>query len=220
MNQALENLVPFREIKQEIRVLGIDDCPFKPHQQKTVMLLGVVFRGGLWFDGAMRTEVKVDGRDSTDKIVEMVLASRHYKQLRVIMLDSLTVAGFNIIDLEKLNKKTKLPILAITKDQPDNEKVKNALKNLRDWEERWKTIEKAGSLNQILIGKTNLFVHIKGAAPEDARKIIRITSTRANYPEPLRVAHLLAQALYGKSTNKNKSNKCFFCLRNLSALNL
>lgn len=203
----MENPVQFREIKQEIRVLGIDDCPFNPYQQETVMLLGVVFRGGLWFDGAMRTEVKVDGVDSTDKIVEMVGSSAHYKQLRVIMLDSLTVAGFNIIDLQKLNNETRLPVIAITKDKPDNEKVKIALKNLPDWEERLRTIEKAGRLNKILVKSTKLYVHVIGATLEDAQKIIRVTSTRANFPEPLRVAHLLAQGIFRRPTNKDKSDK-------------
>lgn len=189
------SLVKFREIKPEIRILGIDDCPFNPYQQGTVMVLGVVFRGGLWFDGAMRTEVEVDGRDSTDKIADMVRSSAHHKQLRVIMIDSITVAGFNIIDLQRLYNETRLPVIAITKEKPNNEEVKAALRNLSDWEDRWRTIENAGNLREINIRGTKLYVHVVGAAIEDAEEIIRVSSTRANLPEPLRVAHLLAGGL-------------------------
>ncbi len=206
MNRALGKLIPFREIKKEIRILGIDDCPFSPHQDK-VVLLGVIFRGGLWFDGVMRTEVQVDGRDSTEKIVEMIRSSTHYKQLRVIMMDSITVAGFNIVDLQKLCDETRLPVIVITKEKPNEKEVKTALQNLPDWKERWRIIENAGSLNEIQIRNTKLYAHIVGAILVDAEKIIRVSSTRANFPEPLRVAHLLAQGLSRGSTNKNKNDK-------------
>jgi len=203
----LRSLVRFREIKSEIRILGIDDCPFNSSRRGRVALLGVVFRGGLWLDGAMRTEVEIDGRDSTDKIVEMVRSSTHYKQLRVIMVDSITVAGFNIVDLQRLHQETRLPVMAITREKPNEEEVKAALKNLPDWEERWRIIEKAGNINELQVRRTKLYVHIVGMALEDAEEIVHVSSTRANFPEPLRVAHLLAQGLGERPTNRNKSNR-------------
>jgi len=154
----------------------------------------------------MRTEVEIDGRDSTDKIVEMVRSSTHYKQLRVIMVDSITVAGFNIVDLQRLHQETRLPVIAITREKPNEEEVKAALKNLPDWEERWRIIEKAGNINEIQVRRTRLYAHIAGMALEDAEEIVRVSSTRANFPEPLRVAHLLAQGLGGRPTNRDKSN--------------
>ena len=170
------------------------------------MLLGVVFRGGLCLDGVMRTEVEVDGRDSADKIVAMVRSSPHYKQLRVIMIDSITVAGFNIVDLQKLHQETRLPAIAITREKPNDEDVKAALKNLPDWEDRWRMIEEAGDLTEIRVRRTKLYAHIVGISFEDAAEIVRVSSTRANFPEPLRVAHLLAQGLCIGPTNNNKSN--------------
>jgi hypothetical protein len=32
----------FRNIKQEIRILGVDDAPFTPHTHEQVMLVGTV----------------------------------------------------------------------------------------------------------------------------------------------------------------------------------
>jgi endonuclease V-like protein UPF0215 family len=93
-------------IKPEIRVLGVDDGVFKPHTKGFVPVVGVVFRGGYWLDGVMHTKVKVDGLEATKKIASMIRNSPHYKQLRVIMLNGVTIAGFNVVDIKRLNEDT------------------------------------------------------------------------------------------------------------------
>jgi len=65
----------FRSIKFEIRVLGVDDGVFIPHSKGLVDVVGVVFRGGYWLDGVMRTEIEVDGLDATEKIASMIIES-------------------------------------------------------------------------------------------------------------------------------------------------
>ena len=57
----------FRSVKSEIRVLGIDDGRFVPHTKGTVEIVGVVYRGGYWFEGVMHTEITIDGIDATKK---------------------------------------------------------------------------------------------------------------------------------------------------------
>ena len=187
--------IRFRNVKSEIRVLGVDDCAFQTFGSTRAMVIGVVFRGGLWLDGVMRTAVAVDGRDATERITNMVKSSTHYRQLRLIMLDSITVAGFNIVNICQLFGETKLPVIALTREKPSNDKVKKALRNLPDWEERWKAIKKAGELVETRVRRTPLFMHLSGISTQDAEKIVRITSTRANFPEPLRVAHILASGI-------------------------
>lgn len=168
-------------------------------------LIGVVFRGGVSLDGAMWTDVDVDGRDSTDRIAQMVKSSHHHRQLRVIMLDSVTVAGFNIVDLGRLCDEIHLPVMSVNREKPSEARVKKALANLSDGEEKWRTIENAGKLVEMLVGRTKLYSHVVGMSRENAADIIRISSTRANYPEPLRVAHILAHGLCGGITNTIKS---------------
>ena len=65
-------LKKFRYLKPEIRVLGVDDGIFVPHTKGKVDVIGVVYRGGYWLDGVMRTEVVVDGMDATEKIASMI----------------------------------------------------------------------------------------------------------------------------------------------------
>ena len=145
----------------------------------------------------MRTEVEVDGLDATEKIASMIVASPHYQQLRVIMLNGITFAGFNIVDIKELYNKTKLPVIAVTRDKPDMEEIKKALENLPEKERRWRAILNAGELLTVQTreGEEPVYMQIAGITRSDDEKIVKITSTRSNIPEPLRVAHIVASGL-------------------------
>lgn len=186
-----------REVKPEIRVLGIDDGPFTPHSNQFVNVIGVVFRGGQWLDGFMHTKVQVDGMDATEKLAEMINSSPHSKQLRVIMLNGVTLAGFNVVDIEELCMKVKLPVIAITREKPNFDDIKNALQNLRESEQRWKSILKAGKIIQVRTrgGQEPIYAHATGMSEETAKRILKNTSSRSNIPEALRVAHIIASGL-------------------------
>jgi len=187
----------FRVIKPEIRVLGVDDGVFTPHVKGFAPLIGVVFRGGYWLDGAMSTKVEVDGFDSTAKIGAMVVNSPHYKQLRVMMLDGVTFAGFNVVDIKKLNAETGLPVIAVTREKPNFKDIREALRNLPQSEKRWRAVLNAGKILEVSTrSKTEkVYMEMSGILEEDAQKIVKLTSTRSSVPEPLRVAHLIASGI-------------------------
>lgn len=187
----------FRVIKPEIRVIGIDDGAFKSHLKGQVPVIGVVFRGGFWLDGVIHTRIAVDGIDATEKIASMIIRSSHYKQLRVIMLNGVTFAGFNVVDVKALNSVTKLPIITVTREKPDFDAIHKALKNLPKSETRWKAILSAGDPIEISTrsAEAKVYVQTTGLTKEDAQKILRLTSTRSNIPEALRVAHLIASGI-------------------------
>jgi len=187
----------FRSIKPEIRVLGVDDGVFIPRSKGIVDVVGIVFRGGYWLDGVMRTEIEVDGLDATEKIASMIIESSHYKQLRIIMLSGITFAGFNVVDIKELYSKTALPVIALTRDLPKMDEIKQALENLPVKEKRWKAILNAGEIFEVQTreGEEPIYMQIAGIEREDAEKIVKITSTRSNIPEPLRVAHIIASGL-------------------------
>jgi endonuclease V-like protein UPF0215 family len=189
----------FRVVKPEIRVLGVDDGKFVPHVKGQVLVVGVVFRGGYWLDGVMHTKVAVDGFDATDNIAAMITSSPHHKQLRVVMLNGITFAGFNVVDIKALNKATNLPVITVTRDKPDLNEIQEALQNLPESERRWKLIRDAGEPFEVSTRKQKekIYVQTAGVSAEDAEKIIRLTSTRSSVPEPLRVAHLIASGTGG-----------------------
>ncbi len=187
----------FRVVKPEIRVLGVDDGVFKPRTRGFVPVIGVVFRGGYWLDGVMHTKIRVDGTDATRKIASMVINSPHYKQLRIIMLDGITFAGFNVVDIKELNAKTNLPVITVTREKPNLEEIRRALENLPKREERWKALLNAGEPIEVPVrgGREKIYMQAVGISLEDAIKILRLTSTRSNIPEALRVAHLIASGI-------------------------
>lgn len=183
-------------IKTEIRIVGVDDGFFVPREQGLCDVIGVVFRGGYWLDGVMRTKVDVDGRDATEKIGRMILDSPHYGQLRIVMLNGVTFAGFNVVDAVSLFKMTKLPVIAVTREKPDFAEIHAALNNLAFAEERWKAIRSTDRIVKVFtMGKNAVFIQMTGIAEDVAKRIVKKTATRSSVPEPLRVAHLIAAGL-------------------------
>lgn len=181
----------FRIIKQEIRILGVDDAPFTPHSQDPVMVVGTVFRAGAWLDGVLRTDIRVDGTDATEKIVKMVNASRHRDQIGVIMLDGVTFGGFNVVNIQRIFLETGIPVVVVTRKQPNFEKIKRALKNFTDWEDRWENVLAAGEVHRVK-NEESIHIQISGIDLEDAKEIVRLSTTRSAIPEPIRAAHIIA----------------------------
>ena len=189
-------------IKREIRILGIDDSALLSEE---IMIVGAIFRGGDWMDGVLRSDITKDGLDATDIICSMITKSKHYGQIRAVMLDGITYAGFNVVDIHKIYMQTGIPVIVVMRSKPDFEKIKSALKYFPDGEERWAIIKRAGEIEEIPgeKEKSSIYVQRAGISLESVNKIIRLTSIRSNIPEPLRVAHLIATGIIlGESRGK------------------
>jgi uncharacterized protein len=182
----------FRDIKPEIRVLGIDDGKFVPRTKGTVLAVGVVFRGGYSIEAIMSTHIAIDGLDATEKLASLINRSPHRRQLRVVMLNGITFAGFNVVDLKKLSSETGLPMISLTNNKPDLDDINSALENLTDCETRRRMVSEAGPIYGVINHGVKVYVELAGLSLEDAKKIITLTSMRSCVPEPLRVAHLIA----------------------------
>jgi uncharacterized protein len=176
-------------------VLGIDDGKFIPHTQGEVLVVGVVFRGGRSIDGIMHTKIAIDGLDATQKLAEMISRSPHRHQLRLVMLNGVTFAGFNVVDIKKLFALTGLPIISLTNVKPDLEAIYEALKHLPDTAERWQIILSAGEIQEVTNKGVKLYMGLAGITLTDAITVLNLTSTRGSFPEPLRVAHLIASGM-------------------------
>ncbi|WMW22187.1 DUF99 family protein [Methanolobus mangrovi] len=189
-------------IKDEIRILGIDDSALI---SDTITIVGAFFRGGMWLDGVLRSDISRDGLDATTRIIEMVRQSKHFLQIRVIMLDGVTYGGFNPVDIIQLNEETNIPVIVLMRNLPDFEKIETALSHLPEKEKRMKIIKKAGNISKVITKDAcnPVFIQCCGIKQELAARIVNISSTRSNIPEPLRVAHLIATGIVlGESRGK------------------
>jgi uncharacterized protein len=185
----------FRVIKSEIRILGVDDGKFVPRTKGTVIVVGVVFRGGCWIDGVMHTRIAIDGSDATEQFALMINSSPHRRQLRLVMLSGVTFAGFNLVDIKALHSATGIPVIALTREKPDLDAIHQALKNLPQTEERWRIVLAAGKIHEFTCKGSKLYMELAGISLADAQKIVELTSTMSSFPEPLRVAHLIASGI-------------------------
>ena len=185
-------------IKREIRILGIDDSPFDKFRDRRSLVIGTFFRGGSSIDGVLSTTVAVDGNNATKKLEVLINRSKFKTQLRAVLLDGIAVAGFNVIDIQRLHRTTGVPVIVVMRDYPDLAKMKQALKRLM-MGKKIQLIEKAGEIHRA----GSIFIQVAGIDVEKAREIIRITCTRSNIPEPLRTAHLIAAGIKkGESSGK------------------
>lgn len=183
-------------LKSEIRIIGFDDGPFASKTKGTIPVVGVIYRGGKYLDGMLRTDIEIDGREATEKLIKLINSSRHKQQLKLIMLDGITLGGFNVVDVKELNKKTDLPVIVINRKKPNLAEVKIALKNFKDFRKRWKMVMNAGKIKscQLKNKKTVYYQHI-GLPEEETEDAILLSSLHSDIPEPLRVAHLIATAI-------------------------
>lgn len=189
--------VKFWQIKPEIRILGLDDGPFEPGSKAKVPLVGAVLRGGRWLDGVLVTYIEKDGVDVTERLIDMVSRSRHRGQLRVLMADGVTFAGFNVLDVKEVFKKTGLPVVVISRELPNMAEIRKAIRHLQGWRERWKVIKGVGEIYPVRTKNREAPVYMQpiGIKRKDAESVVKLSSTRSLVPEPLRVAHLIATAI-------------------------
>ena len=180
-------------IKPEIRILGVDDGP---SVSPSVLLVGVVSRAG-FVDGVLKTEITKDGIDVTEKLVEMIRRSRQMGQLRVVMTDGITFAGFNVLDIRRASEELGLPFIAVSKTKPNMQEIRLALRHLPDWRERWRVIRDSGRIYELKPKPRGPKVYIQpvGLDIETAGRIVRMSCLRSSIPEPIRLAHMIATAM-------------------------
>ena len=161
-------------VKKEIRVIGIDDSPFNKFKDKKIPVVGVVMRGGSWVDGILSAKVAVDGSDSTQVMARMVNKCKFKPQLQCIFLDGIAVAGFNVVDVRELSKKTKLPVIVVIRKMPDIANIRKTLVRIKK-KNKIKLIEKAGEIMDLLKKKGKI-VYVKIKYINEKEREIQIKS--------------------------------------------
>lgn len=190
-------------MKEQIRLLGIDDSPFTFKDNYT-RVIGVVMRGNNYLECVLSRQIKIDGDDATYICIDMIEKTKYRKQLKTILLDGVTLGGFNVVNINEIYSFIDLPVITITRDKPDFKKIEVALKkNFGDWQKRLNVIKK-GKLYKIPTKHNPIYTKFIGLNLEEVKEIINISTIQGVIPEPIRVAHIIASGIsrgesYGKT---------------------
>ena len=169
-------------------VVGFDDSPFELEHRGDVRVIGAVC-ARTRLDGVLSTHVRRDGSNATDKLAELVRTSRFADHIRAVLLQGIALAGFNVVDIERLADELRMPVLVVVRRQPRLQMVKDALLDrTAGGAEKWKLIEKHGPLERL----GALWVQRVGLTLAEARDLLAATTSHGNIPEPLRLAHIIA----------------------------
>lgn len=178
------------ERNRTIRVIGFDDAPFVRHAAKPVAIAGVVC-AGTRFEGMLWGEVQADGWDATATLCQMLQRSKFLPQLHLVLLDGISLAGFNIIDLPLLASQLQRPCVAVMRRQPKLSAMQFAMSRLPESERRLAIMERAGCIYQ----HPPFYFQVSGASPEAVAQALQRLTDRGHVPEALRIAHLVTSAV-------------------------
>ncbi len=178
------------EQRRTIRVIGFDDAPFVRSDRSPVNIAGVVC-AGTRFEGMLWGQVQPDGWDATEAISTLLLNSKFHPQVHLVLLDGVSMAGFNIIDLPVLAEQLQRPCITVMRKQPNMKKIAHAVTRLPDSTQRLELMNKAGAIYQY----PPFYFQVCGAAPATAAIALERLTDRGHVPEALRIAHLITSAV-------------------------
>jgi endonuclease V-like protein UPF0215 family len=137
-----------RRVKREIRVLGVA----ARREAGGFLVVGVVYRGGLWLDGAIWWKAE----DLEGAIAEMLKGSPHSGQVRVILLSRANLPTDVIVSVEKLSAEVGKPVILLgegeLKLKIGAERLQCSVSGLSRWvaEDVLKTVTPEGSVPEAL----------------------------------------------------------------------
>jgi endonuclease V-like protein UPF0215 family len=180
-------------VRRFTNVVGFDDSPFTRGFRGDVAVFGAVF-SDLRLDGIVQGAVRRDGANAARVLADLVNGSRYREHVRLIMLDGITFAGFNVVSLRELAARTERPVLVVTRNAPDLPSIRRALlARVRGGRRKWRLIEDAGAVEPL----AGLYVQREGLTIDEARWCVERFAIHGRMPEPVRVAHLVARAAGG-----------------------
>lgn len=169
-------------------IIGIDDAPFARSERGEVLVVGAVYAGSR-LEGVLSTGVMRDGSDATATLRELIGTSRFFEHLQLVMLQGITLAGFNVVDVRCLSRKLSRPALVVMRREPDFEAIREALlQHVPGGEAKWALIERQPPVEPL----GSVYVQRAGLLLEEAEAVLAATALHGHIPEPLRTAHLVA----------------------------
>jgi len=173
-----------------LRAVGFDDAPFPRRGRGPVAVAGAVC-AGTRFEGLLFGQVHRDGWNATEVLWELLARSKFLPQVHLVLLDGISLGGFNVVDLPRLAAALHRPCLAVMRRPPDLPAVEAALGHLPRPRARLELLRRAGPIHRL----GGFVFQVQGAEPAEAAAALARLTDRGAVPEPLRLAHLIGAAV-------------------------
>lgn len=172
-------------------ILGVDDAPFDKSQRFPVPIVGVAMEGPDIVESVALGEFPVDGEGATEYLAAWIGGLRARPMLQAVILGGITIAGLGVVDVAALAERIGLPVLVATRHNPAGSDLAEALR-AAGLPGRLALLERTPRAYGIGEG---LYLAHAGAPRVEAERLVMATVSKARLPEPLRVAHLIGQAI-------------------------
>lgn len=183
--------------RRTIRVIGFDDAPFSRRSHEQVAVAGVIC-ADTRFEGMVWGQIQPDGWDVTDTLCQLLIGRKFLPQLHLVLLDGISMGGFNVIDLPLLAERLQRPCVTVMRRPPNLTAIDYAIRRLPDAEKRLQLIERAGKIYH----HPPFYFQVQGADPQNTAEALKRLTDRGHVPEALRIAHLIASAVIKGESGK------------------
>lgn len=189
--------------KKGIRVLGIAES-FRRDYEKSV-LAGIVMRSDFIIDGVAFDCITVGGMDATEGILH-VFDSLQRDDINVMMLNGCVISWFNIIDINEVYEKLRIPLICVTYEESgglEEHIARHFEANERDSRiEAYKRLENRVTVK--LHDNFEILIRFLGMEKAEAGAVLKKFTSHGKVPEPLRVAKIAARAILRTKNPKSK----------------
>jgi endonuclease V-like protein UPF0215 family len=172
-------------------VLGVDDGPFVVGANAEAPIVGVMTEGPDLVEAIAMTRFPVDGEDATAFLASWITGLRLHPALQAIVLGGITIAGLGVVDLGALAERTALPVIAVSRRDPREHRVADALR-AAGLDHRIAILERTPTA---FVGPSGLHCAASGTTIDRATTLVAACLGKARVPEPLRLAHMIGRAL-------------------------
>ncbi|MFB5630458.1 MAG: DUF99 family protein [Nitrosopumilaceae archaeon] len=183
--------------KKGVRGLAIAES-FTQDSKESV-LAGIVMRRDFIIDGFVFGKTTLEGNDATDTILTMV-KKLNRPDISYLLISGIIISMYNIIDLKKISNSLGIPVIGVTYHQSQgiDEAIKHHFPD--SYESKLEEYKKLEDREKITLHTSyNVYVRKEGCTLSDVKHLLDEITIQGSFPEPLRVAQLLAKTLLSEN---------------------
>nr|QEE14255.1 hypothetical protein DSAG12_00066 [Candidatus Prometheoarchaeum syntrophicum] len=166
----------------------------------TTPLVGVTTRG-IQLLHLSYGKIEIDGTDSTNEVIRLFKKNPYRNEIRLIMIDSPTLGGFNPPNPFEIYEKTKIPILLLPGKKPKTIISEIYSQVFPERDEQIEILKKLPKIDSLIVSinqdpkiTREIFFHAIGITKKEIVELLKFLSEYSAIPEPLRLAHIAASS--------------------------